>query len=161
MLSRRLAEFFCFLVLLAPAIASEREPRERRERERADRPSDPGEDCLQFNCQSQPSTVTRDNVGELTLAWRAKLADIADGAPVYLSNALTLIGERDLLIVSTMGGHVIALDSESGEVIWHADPPAGPRWTTASPAVDPNRTYVYAYGLDGYVHRYSIFDGGE
>jgi outer membrane protein assembly factor BamB len=160
MLSRRLAAFFCFLVLLAPAVASERQPR-APERERADRPSDPGEDCLQFNCQSQPGTVTRDNVGDLALAWRIKLADIADGAPVFVSRVQTLIGEMNLLVVSTMGGHVIAVDADSGQIVWHVEAPKGPRWTTASPAVDPDRSFVYAYGLDGYVHRYSIFDGSE
>ncbi len=34
-------------------------------------------------------------------------------------------------------------------------------YTTSSPAVDPARTYVYAYGLDGYVHRYAVGTGVE
>src|SRR5207247_1137489 len=36
-----------------------------------------------------------------------------------------------------------------------------PCYTTSSPAVDPNRQYVYSYGLDGYVHRCQVADGTE
>jgi hypothetical protein len=34
-------------------------------------------------------------------------------------------------------------------------------FTTSSPAVDPGRAYVYAYGLDGYVHKYAVGNGAE
>lgn len=36
-----------------------------------------------------------------------------------------------------------------------------PCYTTSSPAVDPNRRYVYSYGLDGAVHKYRVGDGRE
>ena len=31
----------------------------------------------------------------------------------------------------------------------------------SSPAIDPDRAYVYAYGLDGFVHKYEVGNGGE
>jgi hypothetical protein len=34
-------------------------------------------------------------------------------------------------------------------------------YTTSSPAIDPNRQYVYSYGLDGQVHKYGVKDGTE
>src|SRR5262249_5300431 len=34
-------------------------------------------------------------------------------------------------------------------------------YTTSSPAIDPNRQYVYSYGLDGYAHKYRVGDGLE
>ena len=37
----------------------------------------------------------------------------------------------------------------------------GPCYTTSSPAIDPNGTYVYSYGLDGFVHKHRITDGVE
>ena len=37
----------------------------------------------------------------------------------------------------------------------------GPCFTTSSPAIDPNRLYVYSYGLDGLVHKYHVGDGVE
>ncbi|HKE46630.1 MAG TPA: hypothetical protein VKB52_01080, partial [Rhodanobacteraceae bacterium] len=33
--------------------------------------------------------------------------------------------------------------------------------TTSSPAIDPSRNFVYAYGLDGFVHKYNVGNGGE
>lgn len=121
----------------------------------------PPEDCLQFNCESFPSEISHDNVSQLELAWRITLPDVADGAPIYVSNVPSETGEHDLLILGTMGGRVIAVDAQSGFIRWMTERPDGPRWTTSSPAVDPNRQYVYAYALDGYVHRYSIQDGLE
>jgi len=161
MFSRRVALVIVVLLLLMPLIASERDGWAPPERERREQPADPGEDCLSFNCEPVPGTVTRDNVGNLQVAWQIKLPDIADGAPVYVSSAVTAFGVRDLLILATMGGHLLALDPSTGETLWHTPPPTGPRWTTASPAVDPSRTYVYSYGLDGFIHRYAIADGSE
>jgi outer membrane protein assembly factor BamB len=157
-----LAVLLGLVLLLAPLVASEREaPRHERERDIPDRSGSPSEDCLQFNCETLPSTVTHDNVDQLGVAWHITLPDIADGAPLFVSNAETVDGVRDLLIVSTMGGHLIALDPSNGSIVWQTTPPKGVRWTTASPAVDPTRTYAYAYCLDGYVHRYRISDGHE
>jgi len=121
----------------------------------------PPEECLQFSCDSLPSIVTRDNVGELKEAWRITLPEIADGAPVYVAGVSTDQGTRDLLIVSTFNGRVVAVNARNGSIVWMTEPPDGVRWTTSSPAIDPSREYVYAYGLDGYVHRYSIHDGSE
>jgi hypothetical protein len=36
-----------------------------------------------------------------------------------------------------------------------------PCFTESSPAIDPNRLYVYAYGVDGFVHKYQVGDGTE
>ena len=37
----------------------------------------------------------------------------------------------------------------------------GPCYTTSEPAIDPNRRFVYAYGLDGKVHKHAVGDGSE
>src|SRR5213079_584258 len=70
-------------------------------------------------------------------------------------------GVRDLVIVETTVGRVVAYDAHSGEMAWHTEPPAGPRWTTSAPAIDPRTRYVFAYCLDGFIHRYGIGDGEE
>lgn len=165
-LSRRLPVVLTIaLLFLSPISAKERERELLPDRDdkirRFDRVDEPSEDCLQFGCDSLPSKVTKDNVGALSVAWQTKLEDIADTAPVFVSSASTIFGERDLLIVTTMGGHLIAIDSGDGSVVWSAPAPNGPGWTTASPAVDRDHGYVYAYGRDGYVHRHSLFDGDE
>jgi hypothetical protein len=98
--------------------------------------------------------------------YHVTLPDIADGAPAYLSGVTTANGVRDVVYLNTKDGHVLALDAASGETVWsHATnpspPPAGQDYTTSSPAIDPNRQYVYAYGLDGYVHKYAVGSGAE
>src|ERR1051326_110503 len=167
-LPRRRAFLISLLLLfLIPLGATERESprgsldRDRHERARDTTPDLPPEDCLHFSCVPVPSDINKDNVAQLEPAWRISIPDIADGAPVYVSNVTTNSGERDLLVLGTMSGRAMAVDARSGEIVWVTSAPKGPRWTTAAPAVDPNREYVYAYGLDGYVHRYSIYNGSE
>ena len=55
----------------------------------------------------------------------------------------------------------MAFDSLTGAQIWSTTPPAGPRWTTSSPAIGPDRDVVYSYALDGYLHAYRVTDGQE
>lgn len=92
--------------------------------------------------------------------------DVADGAPAYLSGVTTAGGSRDLLFLETKHGHVLAIDAATGATVWsHATdpspPPIGQDYTTSSPAIDPNRQYVYFYGLDGHAHKYAVGTGAE
>ncbi len=123
-------------------------------------------DWLQFEPASVDgatprSVISAQNVGQLAVAWRAALPEASDGSPVQVSAVMTRDGLRHLLIVNTVAGRVVALNAKDGTIVWQTNPPTGPRWTTSSPAVDPNRNYVFAYALDGYVHRYDIGTGRE
>ena len=115
------------------------------------------------------------NVATLAFKFQVRLPDVVDGAPAVLQSVATRLGVRDVLFAATREGHLIALDAASGEEIWQRQQGAGdciilayladfgpiPCYTTSSPAIDPNRLYVYAYGLDGYVHEYQAGDGVE
>lgn len=117
--------------------------------------------------------ITANNVANLDLLFQVSLPGIADGAPVYLSGVSTPSGIRDLVYVTTRDGHIAALDAHNGVLVWSKQyGPAGCLvnnnlarnevcYTTSSPAIDPNRHFVYSYGLDGYVHKYSVGDGIE
>ena len=114
--------------------------------------------------------LSRDTVPALALTFQVALPAATDGAPVLLQAVATASGLRDLLFVTTKAGHIVALDAQSGSQIWtHQNGPAGCRinnggsacYTTSSPALDPNRRYVYSYGLDGFVHKYQVGDGTE
>lgn len=119
---------------------------------------------------TQEAAITVGNAGTLHRLFQVALPAVADGAPAYLGGASTPGGPRDLLFVTTKAGHIIALDAHSGAQVWSHQYAAGsctinngsqPCYTTSSPAIDPNRQYVYAYGLDGYVHKYQVGDGTE
>ncbi len=149
---RRLSLIFTALVLTA-AMPIQRDPVPE---------SVDGAHWLQFDSGHRPlSVITTQNVGLLTTVWRTALPEPADGSPVYVSGVLPRLPERDFLIVSTIAGRLFAVDASTGIRMWQTTPPVGPRWTTSSPAVDPTHSYVYAYTLDGYVHRYNIRNGGE
>ena len=107
------------------------------------------------------SVITQQNVKQLDVAWQAGLPEPADGAPVYISGVDTRRGTLNLLVVNTMAGRLVAINANNGVRVWQTTPPEGPRWTTASPAVDPTHAYVFGYSLDGYVHRYELATGQE
>ncbi len=139
-------------------------------------------DWLQFNFDPQHSgnntqetTINPTNVSTLKMLFQTKLTGnhlaVADGAPAYLSHAVTPSGIRSILFVTTMAGDTIAVDALTGEQLWgqatdtsrtcRINDTGGPCYTTSSPAVDPNHRFVYSYGLDGYVHKYNVGDGTE
>src|SRR6266516_1560304 len=116
------------------------------------------------------TTLTASNVSSLHRVWQANLGDTADGAPVYLLNASTPSGNMSLVFATTRGGRIVAVNEATGAVVWSKTFGPGtcrinngstPCYTTSSPAIDPNRQYVYSYGLDGYVHRCQVADGTE
>lgn len=128
------------------------------------RPFDGGDSWMQFNAAPELSTrsnITAATVARMTLGWRIQLPEVADGSPLYVNDAPLASGPKDVVIIQTKTGRVLAINARSGILLWQTTPPAGPRWTTSSPVVDPSRNFVYAYGLDGYIHKYAMADGSE
>lgn len=120
------------------------------------------------------STLTASNVSGLTRLFHATFPATADGAPAYLNAVAIPGGTKDLVYVTTRDGYIVALDAHTGATVWsHQNGPGTchinttssasgtPCYTTSSPAIDPNRQYVYSYGLDGYAHKYAVGDGAE
>jgi hypothetical protein len=137
-------------------------------------------DWLQFNGDDLHSgnntfetTLSVGNITNLQLLFQVHLPGIADGTPVYLSGVNTASGIHDLIYMTTRDGRIVALDAHTGVLKWsHQYGPGGclinndqnrnePCYTTSSPAIDPNRQYIYSYGLDGYVHKYTVGYGTE
>jgi hypothetical protein len=137
----------------------------------------PAYDWLQYNGDPQHSgnntretIIHRNNVGRLLLQWQATLPINADGAPVFLEAVSTPSGIRNVLYTTTMSGHIVAVDAATGATLWsRTNGPGACKvnngatacFTNSSPAIDPNRQYVYSYGLDGAVHKYLVGDGTE
>jgi hypothetical protein len=132
---------------------------------------------LQFNGDAAHSgnnrlekAIDANNVATMAFKYQVTLPAVADGAPVLLRSVLTASGVKDLLFATTKAGHIVALDAKTGGQVWSRQYPAGacrinngstPCYTTSSPAIDPNRLYVYSYGLDGFVHKHQVGDGAE
>jgi outer membrane protein assembly factor BamB len=129
-----------------------------------------GRDPQHTGCNVDEESVTRDNVATLKQLFQIELPEIATGAPVRLTDVVTTNGVHSLVFLLTQSGDLVALDALTGAPIWTKHNPAGPCrvnkvaglcTTSSSPVIDPNRKYVYAYGLDGYVHKYQVGTGDE
>jgi PQQ-like domain len=120
----------------------------------------PGPDVLQFGAEPT-SAIGPETVAQLQATWQVPIPEPCDGAPLFVGKVDIGGTLRDVVIVETNQGRVVVLNALSGKTIWQTTPPAGGRLTTSTPAVDPAREYVYAYCLDGYVHKYAIGDGRE
>jgi outer membrane protein assembly factor BamB len=107
------------------------------------------------------SPITPQNVDQLRVNWAVSLPEGVDSTPLYATNVMTEDGVHDMVIVETMIGRVVAYDAHDGEMLWHTEPPGGPRWTTSAPAIDPRGQFVFAYCLDGFIHRYALQSGEE
>lgn len=127
----------------------------------------PAADWLQFGVDPAHSGYNASERGYSTadgnrLAFPAvTLAAVVDVAPVFLGAVATDSGTKDLLIAVAKNGTVMALNAADGAVVWSHKPTGSGTLTTSAAAVDPDRQYVYAYGLDGKVHKYRVADGAE
>jgi outer membrane protein assembly factor BamB len=119
---------------------------------------------------TQETAISPSNVARLQLRYQVSLPGVADGAPAYMNAVQTPQGIKNLIFVTTKDGTIAAIDTLNGAVVWSHQNPAGSCrinttpsicYTTSSPAIDPNRQFVYSYGLDGYVHKYQVGDGTE
>ncbi len=106
------------------------------------------------------TTISADNVAQLTRRYQTTISSNANVAPVFASAIETPAGTKDLLFVTSQNGRLTAFDAADGTVVWSANT-TGTSPTESAPAIDPNRQFVYGYGIDGKVHKYQIGDGTE
>src|SRR5581483_2313458 len=115
---------------------------------------------LQFGFDSSHSGVnpaetslSPANVAQTKLLYSTALPGRAEGAPVLLTGVDTPTGTHDVLYFTINDGTLVALDAATGALLWSQHPSdtnacamdAEPCFTASSPAIDPNRRYVYSY----------------
>jgi PQQ-like domain len=108
--------------------------------------------------------ITAANVNQLRRR-QITLDGTVDASAIYL-HGVTAHGQRhNSIFVTTTYGKTLALDVDSGSVLWEYSPPAyetlaGSRQiTNSTPAADTDRQYIYASSPDGYVQKLAISDG--
>ena len=106
------------------------------------------------------TTITPQNVSQLTQLFKINLPETIEGAPVVATNVSTSSGVHDVAFVTTRSGYIVALDAYSGQTLW-SQQPSSTNITMSSPAIDPSLAFVYSNGLDGYIHKYTIGTGVE
>ncbi|HET7065958.1 MAG TPA: PQQ-binding-like beta-propeller repeat protein, partial [Rudaea sp.] len=124
-------------------------------------------DWLQFGFDAAHSGVNPDaagisgRIGGFRQIYATSLPADVDGAPVYLENVQSAGISRDLLFMTTVYGATLAVDAADGHQVWIQTTDGPAPIVEASPAIDPDRLFVYGAGADGKVHKYNIADGSE
>lgn len=88
-----------------------------------------------------------------------------DASAIYLHGASVSGGTHDVFFVTTTYGKTIAIDADSGKVLWTYTPSGYSGWagsqqiTTATPVADPGRQFIYAASPDGHIQKLAVSDG--
>ena len=110
--------------------------------------------------------ITSANVAHLRHI-TVSLPGTVDSSPIYLHEVSVDGAVHDVIVVMTTYGKTMAIDADSGKILWTFTPPGYSRWagsaqiTVASPLADPDRQYVYATSPNGLIHKLSLADGSE
>jgi outer membrane protein assembly factor BamB len=125
-----------------------------------------GYDPARSSAPAGSTGITAANVGKL-VRQQVKLDGIVDSSAVYLRGVAIGGATHDAFFVTTSYGRTIAVDADTGAVLWEYVPPGIAGWdhsariTTAAPAADPGRRFLYAAAPDGRIHKLAVADGSE
>lgn len=95
------------------------------------------------------------------------LPGTVDSSPIELHGLRVAGRDRDVIVVTTTYGRTLALDASTGVKLWQFTPSdvasyqGSAQITTATPAADPGRRYVYAASPDGLIHKLSLLTGRQ
>ncbi|MFZ1994804.1 MAG: PQQ-binding-like beta-propeller repeat protein, partial [Solirubrobacteraceae bacterium] len=136
-------------------------------------PATTSSDWLQFGDNAQStgagpadSGITAGNAARLRLR-RVQIDGVADSEAVALSGIVGHGARHDVIVVTTSYGRTIAIDPRTGRRLWEFRPagvnsaPGNQQVTTASPAADPDRQFVYSASPDGVIHKLSLATGHQ
>ncbi len=130
-------------------------------------------DWPEFGLDPQRSDVTETSPGITTAQLghlrrlHVSLPGTVDSSPIYLHGATVAGAAHDVALMTTTYGRTLAIDANSGRVLWTFTPPGYGGWagsaqiTTTSPLADPDRRFVYAASPNGLIHKLSLGSGAE
>jgi outer membrane protein assembly factor BamB len=123
-----------------------------------------GGDVQSTSANTQPTGFTAANVRHLVHR-RVALDGVVDASAIYLHGATVRGTRHNAIFVTTTYGKTIALDADSGVVLWEYTPAsyaslAGTRqFTNSTPVADPDAQSIYAASADGYIQKLAVGDG--
>jgi hypothetical protein len=133
----------------------------------------PGGDWLIFNYNSERTGVgpadTGISAGNVSRV-RTRVVRIdgtVDSSAVEVHGVMVGGRRRDVAVVTTTYGKTLAIDPGTGARLWEYVPgdigsyEGSSQITTASPAADPDRRYVYAASPDGLIHKLALASGRQ
>jgi outer membrane protein assembly factor BamB len=119
-----------------------------------------GRDPARSSYAAGETAISLGNINKLHRRWVADLDAPADSAPILISN-VTVSGKKlTMLFQTSRNGTTYGIDADRGTIIWSYST-SGPNITSSMPAADPSKKWIYAPGVDGFVHRLSASTGTE
>lgn len=112
----------------------------------------------------EPTGITAPNVRRLRRR-QVELDGVVDASAIYLHGAAIGGARHDAIFVTTSYGKTVALDADSGNVLWEYTPAsygslAGTRqFTNSTPVAAPDAQAIYAASPDGYIQKLAVSDG--
>lgn len=123
-----------------------------------------GGDVQSSSANPSPAGITAANVHRLRRR-QVHLDGLVDASAIYL-RAVTIRGARhDAIFLTTSYGRTLALDADTGAVLWEYTPESYHRlagtyqFTNSTPVADPDGRYLYAASPDGYIQKLKVNDG--
>jgi outer membrane protein assembly factor BamB len=123
-----------------------------------------GSDAASSGAPPAATGITAANAASL-IRRQVPLDGTVDASAIYLHGVTVNGSNRDVFFVTTSYGKTIAVDADSGAVLWEYTPPGFAAWvgtaqiTNSTPAADPDRQHIYAAAPDGTVQKLAIVDG--
>jgi len=123
-----------------------------------------GWDAARSSAPSVDMAITAANVDSL-VRQQVSLDGTVDASAIYLHGVTVQGKTRDVFFVTTTYGKTIAVDADSGTVLWEFTPSSYAAWagtyqiTTATPVADPDRAHLYAAAPDGAIRKLAVADG--
>ena len=116
------------------------------------------------SANSVATGITASNVAQLTRR-QVKLDGTVDASAIYLHDATVHAAPHDVIFVTTTYGKTLALDADSGAVLWEYTPASYPKLagtrqiTNSTPVADPDRQFIYTASPDGFIQKLAVSDG--
>ncbi len=112
----------------------------------------------------EPTGITAASLRRLRRR-QVELDGVVDASAIYLHGATIGGARHDAIFVTTSYGKTLALDADSGAVLWEYTPAsyrslAGTRqFTNSTPVAAPDAQAIYAASPDGYIQKLAVSDG--
>lgn len=95
------------------------------------------------------------------------LPGTVDSSPVYVHQTSVRGGRHNTVILTTSYGKTLAIDADSGRILWTFTPRGYSKWastsqiTNSSPLIDPDRRFLYAASPNGQINKLALATGKE
>jgi hypothetical protein len=123
-----------------------------------------GWDARRSNDDPRATGITAANAGSL-VRQQVRLPGTVDSSAIYLHGVPVGGLAHDAFFVTTTYGITVAIDANSGQVLWRWTPRGYSSWagsdqiTTATPVSDPSRKWIYTASPDGRIQKLSVANG--